>query len=707
MDYAKSASENRLFSFDFETHKIQPGLLAPPIVCGAWCSMFQEPQLSDKKTSVEVLRKYLLSDHVIVGANIAYDLVCAAVEEPDLLPLICDKLDHGEVFDVLLAQYLDSIYHGYLRDETGKKMLVDPRTGSAVKDPHTGKITNRYNLSVVTDLVLGRVNAKDNDRWRLSYALLENTPIEQWDADAQQYPKDDVTNALEVALAQIAGHKNLHDMPKQAWAAFAMQLGSVWGIRADPAWTAELKKKVEEKHAGAMKEFADAGFLGADGKENQKTIKGSVLSAFGGGGAPCGTCRRLGKVTSPKSGNLVNCKECDGTGYDISRAPRTEKGSIKKDRDTLSESGDDLLEAYAKYGPNNKIRQTYLPFLEEACRTPMNLSPNVLLSTGRTSYDGLIQLLPREGGVRECIIPSKGMVFCSVDYSAIEMCTLGFVCEKLVGFSKILETINATKDPGRLHTDFAAKMANRVGDALFYAQAKIKGTPEENLRFMAKAGNFGYPGMMGPVKFAQAKRKEGIRLCLKAGWAEKCGVEKITEWNGFTYTPTCKRCVEVGAWLKDEYTGMWGEIKPYWKIIQSLLAADDGRITQLVSERVRGGCSAPAAANTLFQGLAADGAKRALRLITREAYCDRRSPLYGSRLVAFAHDETFMEHREDVSHEAAHRQAELMVQGMHEVIPNVCVVAEPALMRRWYKKAEPVYENGRLVPWEPKEARSA
>jgi DNA polymerase I-like protein with 3'-5' exonuclease and polymerase domains len=65
------------------------------------------------------------------------------------------------------------------------------------------------------------------------------------------------------------------------------------------------------------------------------------------------------------------------------------------------------------------------------------------------------------------------------------------------------------------------------------------------------------------------------------------------------------------------------------------------------------------------------------------------------------HDEIIAEVPEDRAHEAAHRIAEVMVETMNLYTPDVPARAEPALMRRWYKAADPVYVDGRLVPWEP------
>src|SRR5262249_45119130 len=107
-------------------------------------------------------------------------------------------------------------------------------------------------------------------------------------------------------------------------------------------------------------------------------------------------------------------------------------------------------------------------------------------------------------------------------------------------------------------------------------------------------------------------------------------------------------------------------------------------------------------ANTLFQGLLADGAKRALWYVSREMYTDKASPLYGSRVNVFFHDEVFSEMPEDLAPAAGVRQAELMVQGLKEYVPDVHVVCEPALMRRWSKAAETVFVDGKLAVWEGK-----
>ena len=104
--------------------------------------------------------------------------------------------------------------------------------------------------------------------------------------------------------------------------------------------------------------------------------------------------------------------------------------------------------------------------------------------------------------------------------------------------------------------------------------------------------------------------------------------------------------------------------------------------------------------STPFQSRAAYGAKEALWNIARESYLDRRSDLFGSRMVNFIHDEVLMEVPEEHASEAAQRLKQIMEQSMCVWTPDVPQEVNPVLMRWWDKKAKPVIDDtGNLVPW--------
>ena len=189
-------------AFDTETHLIQRGLAAPPIVCGSvgWfdpvvhdiMSVIRDAELEGRGNSPNVIDlraeiegqsvvngafltkqdalaqfAQLIEDprRILVGANIAFDLLVLAValgkHGIDAMPAIFAALEDHRVYDLQIAEQLNAIAGGYL----GK----DPRTGGNLISPETGR-RGAYSLSICVDLNLGRQDAKENDEWKLRYA---------------------------------------------------------------------------------------------------------------------------------------------------------------------------------------------------------------------------------------------------------------------------------------------------------------------------------------------------------------------------------------------------------------------------------------------------------------------------------------------------------------------------------------------------------
>jgi hypothetical protein len=122
------------------------------------------------------------------------------------------------------------------------------------------------------------------------------------------------------------------------------------------------------------------------------------------------------------------------------------------------------------------------------------------------------------------------------------------------------------------------------------------------------------------------------------------------------------------------------------------LLAPRQRFVATLTGRLRGFPRYCAARNTPFQGLAADGGKRALYRLIRE----------GFRVVNFIHDEALIEFRIGADHTAlAERVKQVMIDEMRSVVPDVPVTCEYALMRRWYKGAKALFINDVLVPSKP------
>jgi DNA polymerase-1 len=751
----------QLVAVDFETHRVQRGLLAPPIVVGSRSYPDGRDEIDLARVALDRLAELLNREGLILaGANIAFDMACACASRPDLVETVFAKFERGEIFDVSIAATLDAIARGHLGEDpsTGGPIMVwSNKSNRLVK-------SDQYSLETCVRLWLGRTDAKSNDEFKLRYHELEGLPIEAWPDAARQYPKDDTRNTFEVAAEQVRKGFNLGwieawglrekitHMTHQARAAFSMHLASCWGVRTDGEHVEQLAAKLEEKRKSEIERFKDTGFIRADGTENQAAVKRAVALAYGASGQ-CPRCNGTGKVPSPKTGKPIICKVyldeekeyhgCDGTALDLSLAPslpRAEKGGVSASRDTLGESGDDVLEGYAEVSATDKLIDTYVPFLRAGVSRPITLEANVLVESGRASYRGLIQLLPRKGGVRDAFIERPGWVMCSTDYSALELCTLAQVCLKVVGWSKMADAINASGDPGALHTLFGARMLDVDPDE-FKRRVKAKDPVAVGGRQMSKAANFGFPGLMGGCKLAITKRKEGLRFCIESGRAPACpdcegwkgnvtcrrcygrgalcGVDKVTTW-GFTYEhgnrkprripPTCRTCIEIAEQLKLDYLSQWEEMPEYFKWVQAHegMRRDCAIMVSPGSGYIRGGLNASSGSNHPFQHLASMGAKHALWHFTRECYADRRSVLYGNaRPLVFAHDEVISAVRVEVMHECAVRQAQILVESMREFVPDVAVGCEPALMWRWLKDAEPVKDaSGRYVPWEPPAKKS-
>lgn len=648
-------------AIDFETHLIQDGILAPPIVCGSFYDGKEPAELHLRGDAIAMAVK-ALDNNLIVGLNIAYDFGCLLRHCPEEFPLVWKAYSEGRVFDVGIASTLNAIAEGRLIEGD----LYD-KNGRRCVDPSTGKQTKRYSLALCVKEWLGRDDAKENSKYRLRYAEFDDVPIAYWPPEAVQYPKDDVVNTLEVYQAIIgAPAQNLQEVAFQSHVAFCLHISAINGLRTDAARVEAIKGAIESHRGELMDVVLKAGLL----KPNKKNVSGW-------------------------SKNMALIKERVTKAWgDLT--PTTDGGGVSTERSVLEESGDPVLEALGEVSKWEKLA-TYLPSLEAATKAPLNVRPNVLLATNRVSYEGLVQLMPRKGGIRECF-KFRG-IGSSVDYAAVELSTLGQVCIWVLGYSNLADAINSGKDP---HSMLGAQIAGVTYEE-FLKRVKEKDPAATDLRQGSKAGNFGLPGGMGEATFVAQKRKEGLLICELFYRDGKCGETKVTSWKERpTKQPTCLRCLEQTRELKAAWFQTWGEMRPYLNWISGQMAHTDV-VETFVSKMVRGGMRYTNAANHYFQSLAAIGAKRAVVAMTNEMY-QGSSPLLGSRLCIFAHDETIIDIPDlgvDAVDAAARRQAQVMVEQMKTVVPDVAIKAEPALMRHWSKDAkETKDEQGRYIPWD-------
>lgn len=707
-------------AFDLETHLIQPGLLAPPIVLGSASELGPhgiQGVLLDKTQARAVFRTVLADGRIIVCvANGPYDFLCMAVDAAqfgeDLMPGIFNMYDpegtivygycDGRVFEVQLAEPLHAIAQGH----HGKHAI----SGEPILNDHGRK--GRYSLRAVTKEVKDRDDAKVNDQFRLSFYQFDNKPFDELPFEARQYPVDDTNNTLDDALSQ-AGHlpsanmhvwadgaepgraycrhchvertptapaacmrlqarRNLHDLSRQAYFAWAAHLGAAWGFSVPQKDVDALEKKYLDMREANSAPFIKAGIIRENGTEDQSVLKRLVAVAYGARDL-CTACNGTRKVPSPKTNGKtkINCAACDGTGLALPRTvPRSDGGGISKDHDTLQESGDELLMLYAEQ-EGKKILSTYIPLLRKgrACTccgrtgaktkyTPahedwctqkdnpayreVRILPSVdpLKDTGRAAIEGGLHGLPRKGGVRECIQATPGYVLSSEDYQAGELVTVSWICRKIVGYSQLGDILNKGLDA---HLDLAGTILGKPYDEMVRLK-KLHDTLAIANRQAAKPGNFGFWGGMAELTFTLNKRSDkdlwtpcpngpdvddkgnpgynGLRLCVLMGGYDRCGYVKITEYNDKPCPPVCKACVEYAKQLRKFWLERWREAQAYFDWVKKQLRVDGPsgtpELTHLQSNRVRGGLGFCDGANGLFQGLLADAAKNAFCQIQRE-----------------------------------------------------------------------------------------
>jgi hypothetical protein len=589
-------------------------------------------------------------EYLLIGHNIAYDLAVIAAQFPRFLRPIFEAYKDGRVSDTMLRQkLLDNAigrFRGYRAEKPGP-----------LKPGESPFYWVGYGYSL--DDCYYRVKRKrlDKDTWRLRYGELRGLPLNQWPEGAREYPVDDAVatwdvwnwqNSLEVKIrdgfnmprSYIVDALPLDDEARQCRAAWWIHLMKVWGIRTDPARVHVLEAAVDESYAALEEELKKAGLVRPNGVRNVEAARKRMIHAMGGEDK----CRL------------------------------TDKGAVKLDEEACTASGDLLLKDYAELSSLKAVKSKDLPALAKGKLLPIHSNFDSFVATGRTSSSSPnIQNIRRLPGIRECFVPRKGKVFLDADYDGLELRTLAQVCMSLFGRSKLAEVLNDGKDP---HLQVAATLLKIGYDE---AKARFDAGDEsvDGARQLGKVANFGFPGGLGYDSLIYFARKN-YGLEMSEHEARK---------------------------LKTNWLLAYPEMESYFALIDRHCSMDVednmAYVQHLFSNRIRGDVPYTVACNSRFQGLGADATKAAGFLLAWACYVDESSPLYGSRLVNYIHDQFLIECDEAVAHEAALELARLMVEGAKPFLPDVPpTVSKPIVARCWSKKARQVWKNGRLVPWE-------
>ena len=94
----------RIVAFDFESHLLKPGLVAPRPVCLSWASGAAFGLLA--RSDVHAWLRTQLADPsvLLVGQNVSYDVGVAVAEWPALWPAFRDAYDADRIHDTMIGR---------------------------------------------------------------------------------------------------------------------------------------------------------------------------------------------------------------------------------------------------------------------------------------------------------------------------------------------------------------------------------------------------------------------------------------------------------------------------------------------------------------------------------------------------------------------------------------------------------------------------
>lgn len=744
--------------WDTETHLIKPNDTMPPLVCLSWDDgqdngliLRDGDDWKSKGLAYLWFAQWLdRDDATLVGHNQMYDLGIMLRRHPEWLAKVLRKIRLGLIRDTHVIAKLVAIRQGWMR--------FDPEVGKPQGFSLGDLVLRYFKTKMVGKAEIKYVNGKPvesgdpgPDVWRLRYAELDGVPRRLWPEAAVAYPLNDARWHRKLFIKLVTEFPVSPDEIFQTEKFFWLSLAGAWGITHDPELVAQLEAHVMPIVRAAQERAVKNGLMWAGeekidleklaerlpedhprtpgGKKkldqaSLKRITDPVIQDYLKFKKPTPVLRAAGLCyTEEPSKNMKAIRAAVVAAYaELGESvPMTAGGEDKVDpktgkvkkggppqvstsRETLKNSMSDVFEPLLTMGEYDKLKTTYLPAFKRSVELGRICpSHNPLCATGRNSVFGEENLnnQPRLPGVREChrarqkltgfgfpdpdpllVDVSEGFVYVSSDYKQIELCALSQVCLELIGWSNMAEAIKNGKD---LHILFAAVLLNITYEEAVrrYEMKPIgktdKGKPIlhplkieiDEFRQRAKAANFGFPGGLGWRRFKTYAKQYKVLL---------------TDSES-----------EV---IRNNWLATFAEIPIYFKLIDRMIKST-GSVTQLRTQRVRGGLTYSEACNTLFQGLTADGAGHAVNRASEEMYLVPSSPLYGSRLVAFIYDELIIESPKKKASDAAKRLDQIMVEAMQWAIPDVPVACDATIMTHWSKKAARVeLEDGTIAAWE-------
>lgn len=691
----------RYFTFDCETHYSPESSLVviQPGVCFQYAWGDEDAEVLLMGPKADAVFEAALRDRrvVLVGHNVFFDFGVMLGRLPHLLPLVVEAFERGRVRCTQIRQRLIDI--------------ADPSSFKA-------KVSMAAILKRVLKVDITHLKEGD-DIWRFRYAELDGVPVNEWPEAAREYALMDVHHTREIFYRQGKDRLVSPCELDQMRAYFALHLASMWGMKTDLSRVAAKRADLEQSLRDANEVAIEAGYVRVDlvkdwhrddiersaldvaqagdvelimtaggkvsmAKKQVKLLAATAAAAdhpdadrwaayfdlkdLGRNADPLDIIRAekrladLGWLTIEEryctTKSIIQEKVLEVLGDEAPLTDHPERPTIKTDKETLelvaALSGENALLALVRRNRATKYISTYIVPMEAGYMRP-SFS---LVDSGRTSARWPnVQNFPRDGGMRECVIPRPGMVFVQADYSQIELvCYARLLDDFTVTTSSMTKALLDGKD---LHLWVAARMLHTTYEDVAAVKAEVDALPEGakktprqkevmDARQRSKMANYGFMGGMGAETFRKHCATQGLVITL-----------------------------EEAKLIREVWLAAWPEAQYYLDKMGDLTRDGGTVIEQIPSGRRRAVQYYSQTANTFFQGMAADGAKRAIWAVTKASLLDPASPLFGYRLVNFVHDELILEGPPEGADEALAELMRVMVEGMKQVIDQDAQVLPP------------------------------
>lgn len=623
-----AGKSRQIVSLDTETDLMAADNVNPRLVCATIArkhanGFIDARLLAHCDTDCRATIEHLLTsdDFVLVGHNIAFDLAVMAREWPDLLPLIWAKLTKGLVTDTAIREKLLNIStHGQL------EQLRRPDGSSARLGYRLTDLERKY-----MGIDRSKLKEGSGDIWRLNYKELLGVESFRYPPDAAEYAKDDAINTLAVFYAQhearlgAVGRGSTATEEFQTASAFALRLATISGLPVDEAGVERLRAALTAEMETLVGPLVELGLVvpaqpekpyKADVKKLTALLPGADVEALTDEqrtALKAAGIRFLAPVKEKKNNKALAAlveQVCVAKGM---RIKRTKKGAVKTSDEVLKQL-EPFVPAFRQFRQRQSVSKTLGSFVKPLIGVSrVHPDYDVLKETARTSsYGGKlypsINVQQQSPQIRGCFVAPQGSLFCSVDYSAIELASFAQKTYSLLGHSTHRELIAAGVD---LHAYLGAQLALRFdkefawifrgiwvphrGDSpvscyQFFIDHKKSEKDEaralyKKYRVLAKPVGLGFPGGMGAATFVDTAMKKPHNLDLVAIGQERAAGHpeefardiwaprlwrygKMFGWkceDDFTFDVPLAYGWAMAAMLKDIWLATYPEAKPYFK----------------------------------------------------------------------------------------------------------------------------------------------